>query len=119
MNYGERLKQLRLSKDLKQSDLAVILDVSSSAIGSYERCERQPSFELLHKYANLFKVSIDYMLCNSDEKLTVEAYRQLDTLDLQDTLAKYSVTLDGTELTQADKQRVLDIARVLLFDKIT
>jgi len=119
MNYGERLKQLRKDRDLKQSDLAAILGVSSSAIGSYERCERQPTYELLLKYAEFFKVSIDYMLCNSNEKLTVEAYRQLETLDLSDTLAKSSVTLDSVELSAADKKRVLDIATVLLFDKLT
>ena len=118
MNYGERLKQLRKAKDLKQSDLAEILDLSSSAIGSYERCERQPSFELLRKYSDFFNVSIDYMLCLSDEKLTVEQYQQLTTLDLSDTLLKHSITLDGVELTDADKQRVLDVVRVLLFDRM-
>ena len=118
MDYGDRLKQLRLSRDLKQSDLAAILEVSTSAIGSYERCERQPTFELLHKYAKLFNVSIDYMLCNSDEMLTVEAYRALDTLELKKTLANNSVTLDGVELSPADKQRLLDIATVLLFDRM-
>lgn len=118
MNYGERLKELRLSRDLKQSDLAELLGVSASAVGSYERCERQPTFELLRAYAKMFNVSIDYMLCNSDEKLTAEQYRQLTTLDLSATLHKHSVTLAGAELTAADKQRVLDIATVLLFDKI-
>ena len=118
LNYGERLKQLRLSRDLKQSDLAALLEVSTSAIGSYERCERQPTFELLHKYAKLFNASIDYMLCNSNEKLTVEAYRQLNTLDLCDTLTNNSITLAGVELSPEDKKRVLDIAIVLLFDKL-
>lgn len=117
MNYGERLKQLRKDRDLKQTDLAAILDVSSSAIGSYERCERQPSFELLLKYAKCFNVSIDYMLCLSDEKQTVEEYQQLTTLDLSETLHKHSITLDGKMLTEADKQRVLDVVRVLLFDR--
>lgn len=119
LNYGERLKQLRKSRDLKQSDLADMLGVSSSAIGSYERCERQPTFELLHKYAKMFNVSIDYILCYSNEKLTTEAYQHLTTLDLSATLNKHAITLDGIELTYADKQRVLDIARVLLFDKIS
>lgn len=118
MNYGERLKQLRKGRGLLQSDLAAILDVSTSSIGTYERCERQPTFELLHKYANYFNVSIDYILCFSDEKLTVDAYRQLDTLDLKEMLTKNSVTLDGKELLAADKQRILDIALVLLFDRI-
>lgn len=118
MNYGERLKELRLSRDLKQSDLADILDVSTSAVGSYERCERQPSFELLHKYAKYFNVSMDYILCNSEEKLTLEAYRALDTIDLKEILANNSVTLAGVELSPEDKRRVIDIAIVLCFDRI-
>ena len=118
LNFGMRLKELRISKDLKQSDLAHILGVSSSAIGSYERCERQPTYELLLEYAKYFGVSIDYMLANSNEKLTVEAYQQQNTLDLSDVLKKHSITLDGVELTDADKQRVLDIATVLCFDRL-
>lgn len=118
MNYGERLRKLRKDRDLKQSDLAAILDISSSAIGSYERCERQPTYELLHKYAKYFNVSIDYMLCLSNEKLTVEQYQQLTTLDLSDMLQKHSITLAGKELTAEEKRRVLDIATVLLFDRL-
>ena len=118
MNYGERLKELRLGRDLKQSDLADMLEISASAVGSYERCERQPAYELLKKYADLFNVSIDYILCNSGEKLTTEQYQQLTTLDLSDTLYKHSITLDGVELTMEDKRRVLDIVRVLCFDKL-
>ena len=119
MNYGDRLKQLRLSKDLKQSDLAAILGVSTSAIGSYERCERQPAFELLHKYSKYFNVSIDYMLCNSNELFTVEYYQQSAAFELSDLLYKHSITLEGAEITGTDKRRILDIATVLLFDKLT
>lgn len=118
MNYGERLKELRLGRDLKQSELADMLGVSSSAIGTYERCERQPTYELLHQYAKMFNVSIDYILCLSNEKLTVEQYQQLTTLDLSETLHKHSVTLAGAELTAEEKRRVLDIATVLLFDRL-
>ena len=118
MDFGKRLKALRISKDLKQSDLAAILGVSTSAIGSYERCERQPSYELLHKYAQYFNVSIDYMLCNSNEKFTAEQYQQLTTLELSETFRKHSITLDGVALSEQDKKRVLDIATVLLFESL-
>lgn len=117
MDYGERLKQLRLSRDLKQSDIAELFNISTSAVGSYERCERQPTFELLHKYAKLFKVSIDYILCFSDERLTVEEYQQLTDFDLADMLQKYTVSLRGVELTPADKRRVLDVCTTILFDR--
>lgn len=118
MDFGARLKELRNSKDLKQSELAEILGISTSAVGSYERCERQPTYELLHKYAQFFNVSIDYILCNSNEKLTVDAYQQLTTLDLSSFLKKHSITLDGVTLSDTDKQRVIDIAIVLCFDRL-
>ena len=118
MDFGARIKQLRNSKELKQSDLAEILGCSSSAIGSYERCERQPSFELLQKYANYFKVSMDYILCNSNETETIEQYQTRTTLELLEIFDKFSMTLDGVPLTEIDKQRILDIATVLLFDRL-
>jgi transcriptional regulator with XRE-family HTH domain len=119
VNYGERIKEVRLSRDLRQAETAIFFGVSTSAIGSYERCERQPPFEFLVKYADYFEVSLDYLLGRSDEKLTAEAYQQQTTLDLSETLQKHSITLDGVELTADDKKRVLDIATVLLFDKLT
>ena len=118
MSFGERLKGLRLSHDLKQSELADILGISSSAVGSYERCERQPAYELLQKYADYFNVSIDFMLCNSSEKATVETYQQFTTIELTDAFQKHAITLAGVVLSDAEKQRVLDIATVLCFDRL-
>lgn len=113
ITYGDRLKELRLSRDLRQHELADILGVSIPTIGTYERCARQPSIEMLQKYSDFFHVSIDYMLCNSDEKLSIEAYRQIDKHELKDLLADHSVTLAGVELSAADKQKIIDIAMVL------
>ena len=118
MKYGDRLKQLRLDRDLKQSDLAAILKISTSAIGSYERCERQPTYELLAQYSKLFNVSIDYLLCNSDEKYTLEQYKQLSTFDLKDMLDKHEITLDGKPLAADLKAKLVDIAHILCFDRL-
>lgn len=118
MDIGNRLKQLRLDKNLKQSELAEILGVSTSAIGSYERLERQCSYELLHKYAKCFNVSIDYILCHSDDKHTIDQYLQLATLDLQSEFAKRNYSLNGVELSSDEKRRILDIATVLLFERL-
>lgn len=118
MNFGTRLKELRQEKNLKQSELADIFGISTSAVGSYERCERQPTFELLRQYADFFSVSTDWILCRSDERLTVEQYSSLDSFDLQELFEKNRITLSGSELTPDDKRRVIDIAVVLLFDRI-
>lgn len=65
---GERLRHLRNSKKLKQEELAKIISISKSAIGMYERNEREPSFEIVEKLANFFNVSIDYLLTGKNKK---------------------------------------------------
>lgn len=44
-----------------------IFGLSESAIGMYERNEREPDFQTLNNIANFFDVSIDYLLARSDE----------------------------------------------------
>lgn len=63
---GNRIKMLREKKNLKQDELAEILNVSPSAIGMYERNEREPNDIIKIKLANYFNVSIDYLLGETD-----------------------------------------------------
>lgn len=59
---GSRLKQLRLSKHLKQGQVADLVDVTKSAICTYEKDLRQPSYDILVRLATLYRVSTDYLL---------------------------------------------------------
>lgn len=60
--FGQILRTLREDKNLKQSDLASLLNISPSAYGFYEQGKREPSLDALIKLAKFFNVSIDYML---------------------------------------------------------
>lgn len=51
--FGRRLKELREEKDMKQSDLAKILECSSSAIGMYEQGRRYVDLDGLKKSQNI------------------------------------------------------------------
>lgn len=122
--FGDRLKALRSEKNLNQASFGELLGeimgtkrVSSSAIGAYERNEREPTYEMLKTMANHFNVSIDYLLCNSDEKLTVENFIKQDTYELQELLTKYKVNLNNHELDKFQIQRILDIAATLLLSE--
>ena len=66
--FGERLKSLRLEKDLKQSELAKIIDVFSSTIGMYEQGRRYADLETLKNIAEYFDVSVDYLIGRTDIK---------------------------------------------------
>ena len=63
-----KLKNLREDKDLKQSDVAKILNVSQVSYGRYELGLSEPSIASLIKLANFYGVSIDYIVGRSDEK---------------------------------------------------
>lgn len=112
--FGARLRKLRNERNLHQSELGELLELSPSAIGSYERNLREPSYFHLGKIADLFGVSVDYLLCRTEERLTVADYCKLDTFQLQDLLDKYAITLGGQELTRRDKERILDVTFALL-----
>ncbi|MBW2672110.1 MAG: helix-turn-helix domain-containing protein [Deltaproteobacteria bacterium] len=62
MNFGNRLRQLRKEKGLTQAELAKLLSIGESTISFYESGKRQPDYETLIRIADLFNVSVDYLL---------------------------------------------------------
>lgn len=66
--FGDILKEIREDKGFTQSDLAELLNLSRSTITSYENNINEPSFQILIKIADVFGVSIDYLLGRTPEK---------------------------------------------------
>lgn len=62
MNIGEKIKDTRILKNMKQSDLAEKANVSRVAIGNYERNERIPTVEVIEKIARALGVSPNYLM---------------------------------------------------------
>lgn len=61
-----RLKELRESHSLTQSELGEQLGLSKSAIGNYENGHRQPDMQTLSQMADYFHVTIDYIVGRSN-----------------------------------------------------
>ena len=68
---SNNLGKLRKEFGLTQSDLAKILNTSSTNIGYYEQEKRDFSTKLLIKLNDLFKASIDYILGVKDDGIYV------------------------------------------------
>lgn len=62
VNFGEKIKNLRLERNLTQKQLANMAGVAISAISSYESGNRYPSYDVLINLARIFHVSTDYLL---------------------------------------------------------
>ena len=67
MDFSTRLKELRVSKELSQDDLAKALGLAKSSISMYEKGKRKPSFEVLESLADFFNVDMDYLLGKTDK----------------------------------------------------
>ena len=67
MNFGEKIKQLRLENKWTQEDVCMKLNISSGALSRYETGMYEPkSLDLVKDFANIFNVSTDYLLGKSD-----------------------------------------------------
>lgn len=56
-----------MEKGLRQKDVAEQLGVSAQSFSFYENWVNKPDPEMLAKIADIFEVSIDYLLCREDE----------------------------------------------------
>ena len=61
LDFGARIKELRMAKKIQQITLSEHLNVSKSLISAYESGAKVPSVEMLAKLAQFFQVSMDYM----------------------------------------------------------
>ena len=78
VDFGEKLKEVRIKAGLTQKQLADKLWLSKATVSYYEQSLRYPSPEMLIKLSNVFHVSTDYLLGIEDKKQT------LDVTDLAD-----------------------------------
>ena len=66
--YQLRIRDLREDRDLKQKDLAAYLQVHQTSYSDYELGRSNIPVAVLHKLADYYQVSIDYLLGRTDEK---------------------------------------------------
>ena len=89
------IKDIRTRKNMTQADVANALGVSSVVYSRYETGARQPSTEVLIQMADIFGVTVDYLLgrqkienstLSSFEIQLIDASRNADERARQDAL---------------------------------
>lgn len=101
-SLGEKIKNIRISNNLKQSELADILHISEKTISSWENNRTTPDLNMIYKISNYFKksfyylISDDYINLNNNEieiKLKVDKSEHERILNLVKNTAKYKNTV--------------------------
>ena len=57
-----RLKQLRIKKNIKQQDLAKALNITKQSVSNWENGKRLPNIEVLIQLADFYNCSLDYLV---------------------------------------------------------
>lgn len=106
--FSNRLKELRLKRNLTQKEMAEKLNVQRSTYSWYES-GRIPNMETLREIAQIFGVSVDYLL-------GVDADFKLKSLDFEaDWPEGAQVFRRGTkELTDSQKRDIVMMLKALM-----
>ena len=80
-NLGAMLSQLRKEKGLSQKELGICLNLSISAISSYENNIHSPDLAMLCRLAEFFGVTTDYLLGRTEYRCSPETLNLYITAD--------------------------------------
>ena len=64
----ERIRGLREDRDLKQEDLAKLLNCTQACYSHYESGKRDIPTDVLQKLADFYGVSVDYLMGRTNER---------------------------------------------------
>ncbi len=64
--FGERLKDLRVERNITQKQLAKQLNVSGNTVHAWETDKQEPSMAMLLRLSVIFNVSLDFLFGKSD-----------------------------------------------------
>ena len=87
--FGKKLKEIRISKNLTQQELAELCEMHTTSIGMIEIGKRTPSLATVKKiaekleldYAELFNFKEIYNQNKTSEKLHKELQKELTNID--------------------------------------
>ncbi|MFB9330067.1 helix-turn-helix domain-containing protein [Paenibacillus aurantiacus] len=117
MTFGQKIKELRVAQGWGQEHLANKMGMDRANISNYERdVVKNVPADVLMKFADLFKVSADYLLGKSEIKDSIDTETEfIEKLELSDDrlLRNVTLTLDGEELTKDEAMHIIAYLRTV------
>ena len=107
--FGERLREIRREKGLSQSEFAKVLGISKQILSLYELEQRSPKIEQVQKYAKILRVSVDYLLGDTESEA---AYNALTSPNKEKPFYKIfiDVTMDmGLDIPDDEIEALADV----------
>lgn len=111
MNFGTNLRNLRIQRNLTQQKLADDLGISQASVGAYEVGIREPSFEIVKKFADYFNVAPSTLMPFVEASDAEYVQRVADSLHRN---PKLGLLFDKTaKLSDSDLDAVLSVVSAI------
>lgn len=111
-----KLKEIRQSKGLSQTEIAKILNITQASYSHYENGRNQPTYELLTNIADFYKVTVDelighkvpYLIDKSDfNEVQLEIIEELKTLNIEQSYMLLAY-IDGIKQGQEKRNQIIE-----------
>ena len=106
---GKKIRNLRITNQLSQAELAESIDVSTNYIGQIERGDRKPSLETVVSLCEILHTSLDYVLSDSlssaDDYIIFNIESELTKLSTDEKQYFYQMIASYLELKKQGEKR--------------
>jgi len=104
---GLNIKKLRKSKGFSQTEFSEKINIQKATISAYENGYSNPSFDVLIKIRNLFKVNLDDLIFKdlSQEEVIID--------NLNEPISAYGKLMQN-EIIDLQKKRINQLEQVIL-----
>ncbi|PFW60804.1 helix-turn-helix domain-containing protein [Bacillus sp. AFS075034] len=108
MNLGERLRSCREKKGYTQGYVCEKIGLHKGTLSSYESGRREPKFEILIPLADMYEVTVDYLLGRSQNPKLTEKESEEMTQEAEEWLKLYNqLSEENREVFKAAMQGVI------------
>lgn len=114
MELGKRIKQLRMKRNITQSQLGKIVGKTQIPISLYESGQRNPDPKTIEKFAEYFDVSIDYLFGRTDDVCGEKVVRK----DMKQILEDNELNWDGIPLSENDLRPIRDLLELVVKERL-
>lgn len=106
-DLGKRIQDLRKKTGLTQAQLASKIEISHTQLTRYESKDVQPPADVLQRLANIFDVSIDYLVNGNKSQKAEQTLKDAEVI-------KQFKQLD--QLPEDEKKSILKVLSALIRD---
>lgn len=106
-HIGKKMQQLRKQKGLSLRELGSRLNIAHSHLSMIENGKKKPNLELLGAIAQIYDVSVSYLVGEEYSKEEKSFIADTPQLSLDDLLNKYKIVVGDREATKEEIQEAI------------